>query len=76
MFRPIKWSSSGPSHRVTKSQKAAYTYGISLVFTSECVNKTLNANGIPYVYAAFCDFMTLCDGPDDDHLIGRNMLSM
>ena len=28
------------------------------------------------VYAAFCDFVTLCDGPDDDHFIGRNMLSM
>ena len=27
-------------------------------------------------YAAFCDFVTLCDGPDDDHLIGRNMLTM
>jgi len=39
MFRPIKWSSSGPSHRGTK-------------------------------------FVTLCDGPDDDHLIDRNMLSM
>ena len=33
-FRPIKWSSSGPSQRVTKSQKAAHTYGIPLVFTS------------------------------------------
>ena len=32
MFRPIKWSSSGPSHRVTKSQKVAYTYGIPLAF--------------------------------------------
>ena len=40
------------------------------------VHSLVNANGIPYVYAAFCDFVTLCDGPDDDHLIGRNMLSM
>jgi len=39
MFRPVKWSSSGPSHRVMKSQKAAHTYGILLVFTSECSNK-------------------------------------
>jgi len=39
MFRLIKWSSSGPSHRVTKLQKAAYTYGIPLAFTSECINK-------------------------------------
>jgi len=34
MFRPIKWSSSGPSQRYTESQKAAHTYGIPLVFTS------------------------------------------
>ena len=40
------------------------------------INTLVNANGIPYVYAAFCDFVTLCDGPDDDHLIGRNTLSM
>ena len=40
------------------------------------IHSLVNANGIPYVYAAFCDFVTLCDGPDDDHLIGRNMLSM
>ena len=39
------------------------------------IHSLVNANGIPYVYAAFCDFVTLCDGPDDDHLIGRNMLS-
>ena len=40
------------------------------------IHSLVNANGIPYVCAAFCDFVTLCDGPDDDHLIGRNMLSM
>ena len=33
----------------------------------------VNANGIPYVYAAFCDFVTLCDVPDDGHLNGRNL---
>ena len=36
----------------------------------------VNANGIPYVCAAFCDSVYLCDGPGDDHLIGRNMLSI
>jgi len=36
----------------------------------------VNTNGIPYVCAAFCDSAYLCDGPDDDHLIGRNMLSI
>ena len=76
MFRPIKLSSSGPSHRVTKSQKAAYTYGIPLAFSVLLTHSLVNTNEIPYVYAAFCDFVTLCDGPDDDHLIGRNMLSM
>ena len=40
------------------------------------IHSLVNANGIPYVCAAFCDFVTQCDGPDDDHLIGRNMLSM
>ena len=34
------------------------------------------AEGCALVCAVFCDFVTLCDGPDDDHLIGRNMLSM
>jgi len=36
----------------------------------------VNTNGIPYVCIAFCDSITLCDGPNDDHLIGRNTLSM
>ena len=36
----------------------------------------VNTNGIPYVCAAFCDSVYLCDGPDDDHSIGRNMLSI
>ena len=88
MFRPIKWSSSVPSQRVTESQKAAHTCGIPLVFTSGLigtfyfyslvlpVSPLVNTNGIPYVCAAFCDSVTLCDGPDDDHLIGRNMLSI
>jgi len=40
MFRPVKWSLSGPSHRVMKSQKAAHTYGIPLAFTSEGIDKT------------------------------------
>jgi hypothetical protein len=50
MFRPFKWSPSGPSQS-HKLEKAAHTY-------------------------AFCNFMALCDGPDDDHLNGRNMLSV
>ena len=29
-----------------------------------------------HMCAAFCDSVSLCDGPDDDHLIGRNMLSI
>jgi hypothetical protein len=29
----------------------------------------VNTNGIPYVLAAFYDFVSLCDGPDDDHLM-------
>ena len=36
----------------------------------------VNTNGIPYVCALLCTFMILCDGPDDDRLIGRNMLYM
>ena len=36
----------------------------------------VNTNGIPHVCAAFCDSVSLCDGPDDDHLMGRNMLSI
>ena len=40
------------------------------------IHSLVNAKGIPYVGAAFCDFITLCDGPDDDHLTGRNMLSL
>jgi len=40
------------------------------------IHSLVNANGIPCVCAAFCDFVTLCVGPDDDRLISRNMLSM
>ena len=68
MFRPINWSSSGPSQIYIESQKAARTYGIPLVLT--------NTNGVLYVCAAFYDSVSLCDGPDDDHLMGRNMLSI
>ena len=50
----------------------SFTFYSVISFTHSLVN----ANGIPYLYAAVCDFVTLCDGPDDDHLIGRNMLSM
>ena len=32
--------------------------------------KAAHTNGIPYVCAAFCVSVYLCDGPDDDHLIG------
>ena len=104
MFRPIKWSLSGPSQTDTESQKAVnrvhgahYYFDILPYFTTPYfyvfysppylifllfillhyqICPLVNTNGIPYVCAAFCDSVSLCDGPDDDHLIGRNMLSI
>ena len=52
------------------------SYLFSLYSLALPICPLVNTNGIPYVCAAFCDSVYLCDGPDDEHLIGWNMLSI
>ena len=76
MHNSVKTVNTLTHIRLLQQQKQLTGKKVSEILAYEEASRSVNTNGIPYVCAAFCDSVSLCDGLDDDHLIGRNMLSI